>query len=128
MTESAPLFAAPDRRAPEKWPARIVAIAVVCLHDSSGQWCDTCIKSPSGIVGGCMIVRSGERVGETPIRCTVSGRFVVKSWLEAVESDYPSALDVQRARVTEGPEFDRAREVAEAELNRAVCAWFEVTI
>lgn len=116
-TTAGPLFVAPPppHREREPWLPRTVAIVVLGLRDDDER----------GPVGGCLVVRAGDRVGETPVWCPVSGVDVVRSWLEAHEALHPSECDeVPRTRVMGGPEYDRAREVAEVELSAAIAMAF----
>lgn len=108
------LFDAPPPRERERWAPRTVAIAVVGLHELHGP------------VGACLVVRAGDRVGETPARGLTEGRKYAREWLEFHEALHPSARrdDVSRTFVTEGPDYERARVVAEIELNRAIAMRF----
>lgn len=116
-TTAGPLFVAPQspHREREPWLPRYVAIVVLGLRDDDER----------GPVGGCLVVRAGDRVGETPVRCPVSGVGVVRSWLAAHEALLPGERDdVPRTHVMGGPEYARAREVAEVELSAAIAMAF----
>jgi hypothetical protein len=108
------LFDAPAPREREQWAPRTVAIAVAGFHDMRGP------------VGACLVVRAGDRVGETPVRGLTEGRKYARQWLESYEASYPNARrdDIVKTYVDDGPEYHRALEVAERELSRAIAMIF----